>query len=129
MVRELVREGRLHRKGLVQKLFVKSLFGLVHHDHGDGAGVELGPTRPSHHLEHVRDWKIHVPTGLAVVKFRALDDHEVRGEVHAPRQRRRAHQHLNLALEKELLAERPVLGGQTRVVQPDPELQRVPQLG
>ena len=101
----------------------------MHHDHCDGAGVELGPAGAAHHLKHVCDWKVHVSAGLAVVKLGTLDHDEVRRQVHPPRKSRRANEHLDLALEEELLAECSVLGGQARVMQPDAELKRMPQLG
>jgi hypothetical protein len=45
-----------------------------------------------HDVEHA---ELAEASRLGVVQLRALDDHRVGGQVHAPRQRRSAHQHLH----------------------------------
>ena len=127
VIRQCLRQGRLHGERLVQEFLVEGFLWLVAHDDAHPALVELRPARATHHLKRVGDWEINVPTRLTVVKLRALDHHEVRGEVHAPRQRGRAHQHLNLTLREESFAHGAVLHRQTGVVQPHAKLQAVPQ--
>lgn len=56
--------------------------------------VILGAPRPPHHLEDVRDWIVNIATRLPIVVLCSLDNHQVGGEVHAPRQSTGSYQNL-----------------------------------
>jgi len=56
------------------------------------------------YLEDVRNRKVNVAFGRGVEELGALDDHQVRGEVHAPRQRRCRHQNLSGSKSSFLIA-------------------------
>mmetsp|Transcript_69102 Transcript_69102/g.174214 ORF Transcript_69102/g.174214 Transcript_69102/m.174214 type:complete len:411 (+) Transcript_69102:1084-2316(+) len=89
------------------------------HDDCTGLCVELRPASSAHHLQHVGDREVDVSLELAVVVLRALDDHQVRGEVDPPRQSRCRDQDHDLGLHEELLDDLAVALGQAGVVDAD----------
>ena len=56
-------------------------------------------TCSTHHLQHIRDGHVHVSLLLAVVELRALDHHQVGGEVHAPGNGSSGDQHLEESVQ------------------------------
>mmetsp|Transcript_19570 Transcript_19570/g.44986 ORF Transcript_19570/g.44986 Transcript_19570/m.44986 type:complete len:531 (-) Transcript_19570:1978-3570(-) len=127
VVVQLLLQLRLDREGLVEELLVEGLLGLVHEDHRDASVVELRPARAPHHLQHVSHREVDVPLRLGVVVLSALDHDEVRWEVDPPRQRGGAHEHVDRLREEEPLDEHAVRLLEPRVVDADPEGERVPQ--
>lgn len=107
-------QRRLQRKRLVQKLEVKRLLGLMDEETRDAGLVEALPPGAAHHLQHVRQRQLHVAPRLGVVVLRALDHHQPRGEVHAPRERGRADQDLDDVRAEQLLHQFPVLFSEFR---------------
>ena len=69
-------------------------------DDAHAGGVELRAARAAHHLQHVRDGEVHVALAGAVVELGALDDHQVRGQVHAPGERGGADEDVDLTREE-----------------------------
>ena len=68
---------------------------VVRRDDGAVAGlVELRSAGATEDLEDVEDADVNEGAALGVVDLGALDDDGVSGQVHAPRQRRRAAQDL-----------------------------------
>ena len=63
-------------------------------DYSHAHVIVLGPPRPPHHLEHVRDRVVDVAVRLSVVVLRSLDDDEVGGEVHPPGKGARGYEYL-----------------------------------
>lgn len=58
---DLVWQAGLDREGLVEELFIERLLGLMHHDDCHAVAVILRPPRSAHHLQDIRDGKVHVP--------------------------------------------------------------------
>jgi hypothetical protein len=57
---DLLWQAGLDREGLVEELLVEGLLRLVHHDDGDSMPVKLRPACAAHHLQHIRDGKVHI---------------------------------------------------------------------
>ena len=57
---------------------------VVNQDHSHPMLVILWSSCASHHLQHVCDGEIHVPSSLAVIILRAFYYHQVSREVHSP---------------------------------------------
>mmetsp|Transcript_11887 Transcript_11887/g.50962 ORF Transcript_11887/g.50962 Transcript_11887/m.50962 type:complete len:427 (-) Transcript_11887:2664-3944(-) len=90
-VREVSNELRLDRQLLVEQRQVVLQLAVLRDDDALAEGVELRPAGAAHHLHHVLETQLVPPPFFGVIHLRSLDDHSVRGQVHAPRQRRRAH--------------------------------------
>lgn len=84
MLWQRLMQATLHRKRLVQKLLIKPLFGLMHHDHSHPLVVKLGAAGTAHHLEDVGDGEVNIGAAGGVVVFGAFYDDEVGRGVHAP---------------------------------------------
>mmetsp|Transcript_81372 Transcript_81372/g.244012 ORF Transcript_81372/g.244012 Transcript_81372/m.244012 type:complete len:945 (-) Transcript_81372:82-2916(-) len=78
--------------------------------------VKLRPPRAPKDLHHVEHAQVDERALLGVVQLRALDDHRVRREVDAPRQRSGAHEQVEQPVGKEPLRQRAVGAQHARVV-------------
>ena len=90
--------------------------------------VETGAARAAEDLLHVQHGDVDVAAALRVVDLRALDDDRVRGQVDAPRQRRRRHEHLDVPVGEEVLHERAVGARHAGVVDGEAVRQQVLQV-
>lgn len=94
-------------------------------DRAEANPIELGATRTAEDLQHVQNAQIHEGRLLRIVDLRALDDHRVRRQVHAPRQGRRATQHADEAFGEQPLYEVPVRTQHSSVVHREARLEEV----
>mmetsp|Transcript_22063 Transcript_22063/g.63640 ORF Transcript_22063/g.63640 Transcript_22063/m.63640 type:complete len:485 (+) Transcript_22063:714-2168(+) len=129
VVSQLLMKRRLDRKWLVDEASVKVFLGLVNHDHSTCFSVKLWSASTPHHLQHIGDREVDITLELTIIILGTLDDDQMSGKIHAPCQRRRRNQYLDLRLHKELLDDLSIPLRQPRVVDTDPELERVLQAG
>jgi hypothetical protein len=92
-------------------------------------GVVLRPAGAADHLHHVERRELGPLALLRVVDLRALDDDRVRGQVDAPRQRRRRDQHLDVPVVEELFDALAVGADHPGVVDPKPVREELGELG
>ena len=116
VVGQVLDELRLDRQLLVHEAQVVLELRVLRDHDALALGVVLRPPGAPEHLHDVERAQLDPAALLRRVDLRALDDHGVRGQVDAPRQRRRRAQHLDVAVGEEVLDERAVRARQARVV-------------
>mmetsp|Transcript_28044 Transcript_28044/g.66664 ORF Transcript_28044/g.66664 Transcript_28044/m.66664 type:complete len:432 (-) Transcript_28044:2560-3855(-) len=102
---ELLDHLGLDRELLVEQRQVVLQLRVGRDDDAGPAGVELRPAGAPHHLHHIQRRKLDPAALVGAVDLRAFDDDGVRGQVDTPRQRRRRHQNLDVAVVEERLYE------------------------
>lgn len=90
-----------HRSAPCHQILVVALHRIGGQNHGNPVFIELGPPRPSYHLDYVL-WAVLLVALSSVLECR-LDDHQVGREVYAGSQCACRAKHPQLALLKAAL--------------------------
>mmetsp|Transcript_1476 Transcript_1476/g.4618 ORF Transcript_1476/g.4618 Transcript_1476/m.4618 type:complete len:419 (+) Transcript_1476:3107-4363(+) len=130
---EVVGEARhelaLDRQLVVEQREVVLQLAVAGDDDALALAVVLRAAGAAHHLADVQRAQLHPAALLGAVHLCALDDDRVRGQVHTPGERGRAHQHLDVVVGEEVLDQRAVGAAHAGVMAGEAVGQQVAQLG
>mmetsp|Transcript_58331 Transcript_58331/g.131372 ORF Transcript_58331/g.131372 Transcript_58331/m.131372 type:complete len:249 (+) Transcript_58331:1359-2105(+) len=114
-------------QGLVDELLVVLLLGVLRQQDAHAGLIEARSAGPTHHLQHVVDWVVHVPVLPPVKLLGVHDDDEVRQHGHAPAKLLRDHEDLDGARLEEAFDDLALAGAEALVQEAHAVLQRLLQ--